>query len=653
MESIATLNENILKKRKTKKARIILFFSAVELLLSVWIASILHQILLHLFHNSIREMELNLNYVYALRLIWNNPRVGGLWGLLQVFWLIALIYLTLSQSAKIGRVDTRMITPDIEKPVPAGNGQYGSERFLTEEEKENLFGIFVFSGEETLTHKGGLVVQMTKKKGKEIILYVKDDLHSLIIGASGSGKTRRILLTTIWLQLLSGLSVVVSDVKAEIYYFTNLFAKSLGYFRIVFDLRNPKKSMHYNFLQPILKAVGQKDMAKAVDYTWDLVSVLVGEQKGEPIWYNGECASIAAAILIVALDAPEGCKNLTNVYYFLAYMCEPDLYGEIPLNAYLKQLSDNHPARGVFQQAKIAPFKTRSSFYTSALGTLRLFTNPNIAEITSKSDFDLKDIGRRKTIFYMIIPDEKKTNYPLVSILITQLYMLQVELANENGLKVPIPTDYDIDELGNFPKIPVLPEIISAGRSRGIRLNGIIQDYQQIEKKYKDDFKNIRSNCQVKIYLKSDELDTLKNISESLGKYTVEVSSASTSVSDGNGSKDHTNYSSSANLAACDLLTPAEVKRIKPPYSICMVTGEYAGIHMLPDISQWRLNEIYGMGDQEYNTRLMIGREAERKEHAIPELTLWGIWKYYQTQEEPEDNKGTQKAAGERLSFLK
>ncbi|MBO5093177.1 MAG: type IV secretory system conjugative DNA transfer family protein [Lachnospiraceae bacterium] len=642
-----------MKKRKTKKARIILFFSAVELLLSVWIASILHQILLHLFHNSIREMEPNLNYVYALHLIWNNPRVGGLWGLLQVFWLIALIYLTLSQSAKIGRVDTRMITPDIEKPVPAGNGQYGSERFLTEEEKENLFGVFVFSGEETLTHKGGLVVQMTKKKGKEIILYVKDDLHSLIIGASGSGKTRRILLTTIWLQLLSGLSVVVSDVKAEIYYFTNLFAKSLGYFRIVFDLRNPKKSMHYNFLQPILKAVGQKDMAKAVDYTWDLVSVLVGEQKGEPIWYNGECASIAAAILIVALDAPEGCKNLTNVYYFLAYMCEPDLYGEIPLNAYLKQLPDNHPARGVFQQAKIAPFKTRSSFYTSALGTLRLFTNPNIAEITSKSDFDLKDIGRRKTIFYMIIPDEKKTNYPLVSILITQLYMLQVELANENGLKVPIPTDYDIDELGNFPKIPVLPEIVSAGRSRGIRLNGIIQDYQQIEKKYKDDFKNIRANCQVKIYLKSDELDTLKNISESLGKYTVEVSSASTSVSDGNGSKDHTNYSSSANLAACDLLTPAEVKRIKPPYSICMVTGEYAGIHMLPDISQWRLNEIYGMGDQEYNTRLMIEREAERKEHAIPEPTLWGIWKYYQMQEEPEDNTGTQKAAGERLSFLK
>ena len=81
--------------------------------------------------------------------------------------------------------------------------------------------------------------------------------------------------------------------------------------------------------------------------------------------------------------------------------------------------------------------------------------------------------------------------------------MLQVELANEHGLMVPVPTNYDLDELGNFPTIPVLPDLVSAGRSRGIRLNGIIQDYQQLEKKYKEDFKNIKANCQLKITLLS------------------------------------------------------------------------------------------------------------------------------------------------------
>ena len=318
--------------------------------------------------------------------------------------------------------------------------------------------------------------------------------------------------------------------------------------------------------------------------------------------------------------------------------------GQMPLNTYLDQMEDTHPAKGVFAMAKIAADKTRSSFFTSALGTLRLFTNPNVAEMTSRSDFRLKDISSKKTIVYMIIPDEKKTLYPLVSILVTQMYTAQVELANEHGLRIPVDTDYDLDEVGNFPTIPVLPAILSAGRSRGVRANLIIQDFQQLESKYKEDFKNIKTNCQVKMYLKSDDEDTLKAISNNLGKYTVEVTSASSSISEGK--QQSGNWSNSSSLTGRSLLEPAEVKRIKSPYAICMVTGEYPGINVLPDLSKYQLNEIYGLGDEKHNTKIMMEREAQREEHEIPELELWGVWNEYKECLEEES------ISRDRVSFL-
>lgn len=640
--NMTTLSESRVKKENRRKYKIILLVSVIELALSPLAAYAAHQIIIQFRENFLHFGPIDFSYKRALEILAKSNQARLLWICIELLYLAFALWILLEDNKKLSQVDTMQITEDISIPIPAGNGQHGNERFMKEKEKSSYFQMFEFSGKENLAGKGGLIVQMQKRAGKELIYYVGKDLHSLIIGASGSGKTRRLLFETIWLQLMSGLSVIVSDVKGEIFYYTSPLAKELGYEVVAIDLRNPKKSSHYNFLQPILDAFEEGDQAKAIDYTWDLVSVLVGQQKGEPLWYNGETATIAAAILIVAIDAPPEYRNLTNVYYFLAFMCEADAMGDMPLNAYLEGMDDTHPAKGVFAMAKIAADRTRSSFFTSALGTLRLFTNPNVAEMTSKSDLNLKDVSRKKTIVYMIIPDEKKTLYPLVSILITQMYTAQVELANENGLRLPVDTDYDLDEVGNFPMIPVLGAILSAGRSRGVRANLIIQDYQQLESKYKEDFKNIKTNCQVKVYLKSDDPDTLKAISENLGKYTVEVTSASSSVSDGKTKQG--SYSSSSSLAARSLLEPAEVKRIRSPYAVCMVTGEYPSVNVLPDLSEYRLNQIYGLGDEKHNAQLMVEREAARKEHLIPELQLWGIWKKYR-----EEQSEAQSA---RVSFL-
>lgn len=651
---MATLSKS--KKKKDKKKRLIAFslMFLIQLIISPVLMYVIHQFLL-LFKTGESISDIEFNYLNALKVLMHPPEnYLTLYGCLEVLILCFLVFTFSSIRSQISDVETKEITPDIVVPIPAGNGQHGNERFLTENEKGEIFSTFEFTGKEELKEKGGVVVQMIKKKGKEIILYCKKDIHSLILGATRAGKTRRMLLETICMQILSGISFVASDVKGELFYYTSGFAKEKGYKVIALDLINPEKSSHYNFLQPIIDAIDSGDISKGVDYTWDLVSVLVGKQKGEPLWYNGETATIAAAILIVCLDAPAEFRNLTNVYYFLANMCESDMFGRMPISSYLEKLPDTHPAKAVFAMATIASEKTRSSFYTSALGTLRLFTKPSIAEMTSKSDFSLKDIGLEKTAVYMLVRDDVQTLYPLVSVFMTQLYSLQVETASEHGLRLPVPTDYNLDELGNFPTIPVLGNIVSAGASRGVRANLIVQDYQQLESKYKDNHKNIRTNCQLKIYLKSDDPDTLKSISDGLGKYTVEVSSASTSLSDGK--NQNTNFSNSSSLTGRSLLEQSELKRIKAPYSLCMMTGEYAGINLLPDLSEYKFNELLGLGDEKHNTNLIMERMQQRESREIPEINLWGIWKKYKSQEtdemeeEVEENSKLEKE--KRVSFL-
>lgn len=643
---MATLNKNTLSEKKLKQMKAIAIATVVELLISPLIAYIVHQYTDWIFHISKYDgLKLDYSYLNAWIFLLKNTGVKLWYIILQALYVAYIIWLIAKPRAEIMDVKEIQVTDKIKIPVAVGNGQHGNARFLTEKEKDQIFAIFNFTGGEVPRGKGGLVIEMKKvSKGKELIRYIQGEEHSLILGSTGAGKTRRVLLETVWLQLITGLCIVVSDVKGEIFAYTHKFAESLGYQTIAIDFRNPKKSAHYNFLQPILDSLAVKDKAKAIDYTWDLVSVLVGDQKGEPLWYNGETATIAAAVLAVCMEADESYRNLTNVYYFLAYMCQPHpVTNKTPLSLYLATLPDGHPAKTVFAMAQVAADRTKSSFYTSAMGTLRLFTNPNVAEMTSKSDFRLSDIGKKKIAFYMLIPDEKKTLYPLVSILVNQIYIAQVETASQNGLRLPIDTDYDLDEIGNFPVIPVLGGLLSAGRSRGCRANLVIQDYQQLQSKYKDDFETIKTCCQVKLYLKSDNEKTKKEFSESLGKYTIEVPSASTSSSTSAKSND-VNLSNSSNMTGRELLMSSEIGRIAEPYALCTKTGEFPAITELPDLSQYRVNEIWGLGDKETNTRILLEREQEREERVVEDIPLWGIWNKYKEMLEEE--------AAHQISFL-
>lgn len=595
--------------------------------------------------------EFDFNYIENLRLLMSERNRQVLFVIFTIFAFYGLFKLLYKAQPQISGGETMEVAKGIQIPVPAGNGEYGTARFMTAEEMDQEFATATYNGKgkvKGLSQNAGIIVDYVKQGNKEIIHYLHEAVNAIILGATRCGKTRRLLMTSTWLDILAGTNLLVVDVKGEIFAFTHKFAKWMGYEIRTLDFRYPEKSMHFNNLSEINDLLRKKKISEAINKAWDIVSVLVGEPKGERIWTDGQCATIAAAILIVAQDAPEWAKNLTNVYYFLAYMCEADPEtGEMPITDYLNNLPDSHPARGAFQIAQIAPFRTRSSFFTSALATLRLFTDWNVADVTKMSDYEFGDTDEKKVITYLILPDEKTTYHPIGAIYIKQYYESLVEQALKKGGKLDRRFIFRADEIGNFPVIPGLGTMLSAGAGRNIFFELVLQDYQQLEGKYKDDFRNIRTNCQLTICLKVTDEQSTKTISTQLGNYTIQVNSASASVSDGRG--EQSNYSCNANLGGRPLLYPDEIASLQKPNALILYEGKKAITH-LPDLSEYYANQEFGMGDEEFNKKLFLERMAERPTREITAPRLWGVWEDYgatfRTLDiETEDSE-------ERVSFL-
>ena len=447
----------------------------------------------------------------------------------------------------------------------------------------------------------------------------------MIIGTTRSGKSRREYLPSIYLLANSGESIFVNDPKGELYTYTNEYLRKIGYKVINLDFRSPEKSMRYNYLYYINEEIKKGNKDKAIEMVWDIVSILVGEAKGEKLWNNGEASVLASAILYICFEAPEDkYKNLTNVYYFIANMCKSDSEGQMPITKIMESLPVNHPSRGAFAVAELAPERTRGSFFTSALATLRLFIDTKIADMTSSTDEDLNVIAYEKVALFCTIPDEKKTRHILSTLLIDQLYMNLVEIANNNGGRLKQRVNMLIDEFGNLPKINGFDNKLTVCLGRGIRFILAIQGIGQLYSVYEKDIaETITSNCHDWIYLLTTDTKSAEIISKQTGEYTVQTKSVSSSTSLGTKMNSNVNYSSSANVTKRALLTPDEIMRLQPPWSLVIRAREYPSIFNLPDLSKLKANKCYGMGDQQHNIELTKAREEAREIRAIKEVKIW------------------------------
>lgn len=504
------------------------------------------------------------------------------------------------------QTDTYKVTDNISVPVPSGQGQHGTAWFMSNKEKHSMYHFVEISQSNTvikalmeqgrkrfeavengvpfspeiidttgISIDGGIAVSYEHSQFREYVVRITDDVHILIIGATRSGKTRCLVIQSICALALAGEGMVVNDPKGELYHYTHSFLESMGYTVQVVDFNDPKKSCHYNPLQMIIDAVNDDRIDDAQSYTWDFVTFLVEKNDhSEPIWTNGECSVIAAAVMCVVYDNqnhPEF-QNLTNVYNFIANMCKT-VNKVLPIDAYMDKLPDSHPAKKLMAIAKLAPDKMGGSFYTAALTTLRLFITNDIYSMTRESELSLADVGvKPKQALFFILPDQKMT--------------------------------------------------VAGGY--GVRWNLFIQDFNQLIDKYGQEVaKIIQGNCHFWIYLHSQDNSTNEEISKSMGKYTT------TTYSLGGSTQKYSAPSSSTNIQLSErsLLNPDEVAKIQRPYQLVISTNAPA-IMYSPDISQWAFNAMLGMGDKAHNTRLIELDENARPERGgkSTEQLLWKPW---------------------------
>ena len=457
------------------------------------------------------------------------------------------------------------------------------------------------------------------------IYYNADDTHTVVIGATRSGKTRCVVLQTIGLMALAGESIIAADPKGELYGYTAPFLRRQGYEVITLDFKDQKRGNRYNFLQPVLDAVYMDDLGLAVSRARDIARMLVPDEgkSTDPIWIDGQRSAITMGILAVCLchEDPEF-QNLSNVYDFLARMCAPvGPKGEIALTEYLKELPENHPLFRAMAIAQIAPEKMRGSFYTSALSALDLFTDKYIHDMTKITDFDHMATGDRKRAIFIILPDERKTYHPIASLFIYEQYQLLVRRADELGGRLPRRVNFVLDEFGNFVKINDLDTMVTVGGGRGARFHFFLQDFNQMYDKYGEKLgRTILSNCETWVYLATQNTDTRKEISERLGRYTVKTPSLSGSTGG--------NSSASYSLTGRELLMPDEIGRLNRPWQLVMGRGAPA-IMYAPDISKTVFNRLYGMGSKKHNRKLLIYRNREDRPERIISVQFWPGWKKY------------------------
>ena len=488
------------------------------------------------------------------------------------------------------------IEPKILRLKANNDNEYGSARFATFKEIDKTFT------KESISNINEVGFPILYSKDNKYVWFDKETPHWCFLGSTGSGKsvTAVIPMCSFIATANKKRSVFITDPKGEIYQTTSKMFKDNGYKIITIDFRNPELSNKINLLKPIVseykeyivnekkaneieedlqnknpiytkeellnyKNLSMKHLAESNRLITSLSQMIVNDEGKEkdPFWNNSARNLLEGLIGLFLEEYKDGKINenqitLTSIKKFQNSSMNEDNFEE------LKEYIDKKAYGTKSKDSLASIYASAENTYKSIVSTLSekmsLFDDVNVANITSTSDFEFDILGKETTAFYIIVPDEDKTYYKLITIIIGLLYRELVKLANSNkDKKLPIQIDWLLDEFANCPplKEPSIESIVSVARSRGMRFQFFIQSLSQLDNVYgKDVAQIILDNCGL-VYLKTNTQETAEAISKRLGKKTIESNSVSQSVGkvtyDGNRT-----YS----LIGRDLLTPEEVKQL-------------------------------------------------------------------------------------------
>ena len=357
--------------------------------------------------------------------------------------------------------------------------------------------------------------------GKE--LWIDDgEFHNLVIGATGSGKTVNTILPTVKVLAKKGESLICTDPKGEIFEKTGGLLKQNGYNIILLNFRNPQNGNSWNPLSLPYKLYKNGNQDKAIELLDDLALNILYEENSannDPFWEKTAADYFAGIALAMFEDAPEDEININSIN-MTATVGEDKFGGSTYIKEYFNYKDPSSAAYVNASGTVMAPSETKGGIISVFKQKVKLFASrENLSEMLSYSDFSLDSIGKVPTAVFIIIQDEKKTYHSLATIFIKQVYETLIDVAQSSGGKLPIRTNFLLDEFANMPPLKDVTTMITAARSRQIRFTMIIQNFAQLNKVYgKDDAETIKGNCGNIIYLISTELAALEEISKLCGE---------------------------------------------------------------------------------------------------------------------------------------
>lgn len=544
------------------------------------------------------------------------------------------------------------------------DGALENSRFMTPKERDEIFKPYKFSKLSQVKKDGVPVYAMYK--GHDVKINISSPMHALIIGSTGSGKTTTFINPMIQIlgATAAGSSMIVTDPKGELFQMHSKFLKSRGYKCMVLDLRDPYSSFRWNpledlynryqqylsvgneiykrrdgvqdsgleILDPVekygevwyeyegkaysdgrvllgeIKVARQKIFDEVYEDLNDLIGVLCPiESKDDPVWEKGARSVIFGTALAMLEDSenPELGMTAEKFNFYNLNKAIGNSENEFEnLKNYFAGRSVLSPAVNLSKQVLSSADNTLMSYMSMAYDKLSMFNDEGLCALTSATEIDPTIFAEEPTALFLKIPDEKDTRHALAGVFILSIYKALIKKASSReDLSLPRNVYFILDEFGNMPKIDKFDKMITVGRSRKIWFSMVVQSYAQLNNVYGDKVASIiKSNCGIKMFIGSNDIETCKEFSELCGNMTV--STTSISASSGASKEQQTQISSSSQLQTRPLIYPSELQRLN--------NNKVAGNSIIVTFGNFPLKTfftpsykcpLYQVGTMEYNTR--------------------------------------------------
>lgn len=493
----------------------------------------------------------------------------------------------------------------------------------------------------------GIVVGCT---GNTTAMIDTGDVHALMIGAAGVGKTAYWLYPCIEYACASGMSWLSTDTKGDIMRNYGQIAKDYGYHVSVIDLRNPTKSNGNNLLHLVNKYMDLykkhpdklvykarcEKYAKIISKTIILSGMDAASFGQNAYFYDAAEGLLTATILLVAEFCKPEQRHIVSVFKIIQELLAPSgKKGKNQFQQLMELLPNDHKAKWFAGAALNTAEQSMASVMSTALSRLNAFLDSELEQILCfDTEIDAEKFCNEKSALFIIMPEENPATFFMISLIIQQLYREILAVADENGGKLKNRCVFFCDEYGTLPKIESAEMMFSASRSRRLQIVPIIQSFSQLEKNYgKEGAEIIVDNTQLTIFGGfAPQSTSAETLSKALGSRTVMSGSVSRSKND---------PSESLQMIERSLMTPDELKSMPKGQFVVMKTGFYPMKVKLKLFFKWGIHF-----DEEHPYTVSDQGNREVKYASKKDITDGIIKKYHPELLEPATPSNDESSSG-------